>query len=151
MIQKNSCASSLNASDNHWRILLTQVPKAYLPRLGLNQDHQLLAALSGSIHGNKRRWSLIKKESFSIIEATEKLRHFLLSTQDSRLFTDHRNLIYVFNPTANDNDFKKYTLDKLCPSAMKLCAFRFMIEHIPGETNIWAEILLRWPHSTKEG
>jgi hypothetical protein len=26
-----------------------------------------------------------------------------------------------------------------------------MIEHIPGETNIWAEILLRWPHSTKEG
>ena len=76
-----------NASDNHWVILLTQVPKAFLSCSMLAQDHQPIAVLSWSFNGSERRLSVIAKETFSIIEASEKLRHFLLTTQNLRVFT----------------------------------------------------------------
>jgi len=61
-----------------------------------------------------------------------------------RLFTDHRNLIHVFDPIFRDNDFKKQLVDKLFRWASKLFAFKFVLENIPGESNIWADILSRW-------
>jgi len=87
---------------------------------------------------------VIKKEAFPFVEAVERLRHLLLRDEGFRLFTDHRNLICVFDPMLRDNDFKKQAVDKLCRWASKLFAFKYMIEHIPGESNIWADILSRW-------
>jgi len=87
---------------------------------------------------------VIEKEAFPIVEAVEILRHLLLRDEGFSLFTDHRNLIYVFDPILRDNDFKKQALDKLCRWASKLFAFKYVIEHIHGESNIWADILSRW-------
>ena len=33
--------------------------------------------------------------------------------------------------------------------AIKLSAFRYFIEHLPGEKNVWADILIRWAVTTK--
>jgi len=87
---------------------------------------------------------VIEKEAVPIAEAVERLRHLLLRDEGFRLFIDHRNLIYVFDPILRDNDFKKQAVDKLCRWASKLFAFKYVIEHIPGESNIWADILSRW-------
>jgi len=87
---------------------------------------------------------VIEKEAFPTVEAVEILRHLLLRDEGFSLFTDHRNLIYVFDPILRDNDFKKQALDKLCRWASKLFAFKYVIEHIHGESNIWADILSRW-------
>jgi hypothetical protein len=43
-----------------------------------------------------------------------------------------------------DNDFKKQPVHKLCRWASKLFAFKYAIEHIPGKSNIWADILSTW-------
>ena len=35
-------------------------------------------------------------------------------------------------------------MDKLCRWASKLQGFGYIIEHLPGEDNLWAEMLSRW-------
>jgi len=72
--------------------------------------HDPLAFLSGSFNATQRRWSFIDKEVFPIMESLDQLRHFLLSENQFRLFTDHRNLIFLFNATFKESDFKDLTM-----------------------------------------
>ena len=116
-----------NASDNHWVILLTQVPKAFLSCSMLAQDHQPIAVLSWSFNGSERRLSVIAKETFSIIEASEKLRHFLLTTQNLRVFT----LWYI-------------------KTSFTLCFPMHDREHF-GRLKYLGRFLSRWWHPTKAG
>jgi hypothetical protein len=92
----------------------------------------------------EKHWSVIEKAAFPSVEAVERLHHLLLTDEGFRLFTEHRNLIYVFDPILRDNDFKKQAVEKLCRWASKLFAFKYVIEHIPGESSIWADVLSRW-------
>jgi hypothetical protein len=78
------------------------------------------------------------------MESLDKLRHFLLSDNHFRSITDHRNHIFLFDPTFKEPDFKKETVDKLCRWASKLQGFRYIIEHLSGEDNLWADKLSRW-------
>jgi hypothetical protein len=121
------------------------MPKEDLDLDVLLQRHEPLAFLSGTFKRSQKHWSVIEKKTFPIVEAVERLRHLLLLRDEGlRLFTDHRNLIYVFDPILRDNDFKKQAVDKLCRWASKLFALKLVIEHIPGESSIWADILSRW-------
>ena len=47
--------------------------------------------------------------------------------------TDHRNLVYVFNPRFSDANLKKQIVDKLCRWVTKLNAFRYTVEHVSGQ------------------
>ena len=38
----------------------------------------------------------------------------------------------------------RHTSNKLTLWALKLSAYRFVIEHLPGERNLWADLLMRW-------
>jgi len=102
------------ASDFHWAIILTQIPKKQVKVSVHDQEHELLAFLSRSFNAIQRHWSIIEKQAFPIMESVDKFRHFLLSHNHFRLFPDHRNLIFLFEPTVKDSDFKKQTVDKLC-------------------------------------
>jgi hypothetical protein len=95
------------------------------------------------IQWTQRRCSIVDKEAFPIMESLDKLRHFVLSDNRFRLFTDHRNLIFLFDPTFKKWDFEKKTVDKLCRWASKLQEFRYIIEHLPGEDNLCADMLSR--------
>jgi len=70
---------------------------------------------------------VIEKETFPIIEAAERLRNIPLKDEGFRLFTDLRNLIKRARRCASN-----------------LFAYKYVIEHIPGESNIWADILSIW-------
>jgi hypothetical protein len=120
------------------------MPKGDLDLDVLVQRHEPLAFLRGTFNRSQKHWSVIEKEAIPIVQAVERLRHLLLRDEGFRLFTDHRNLIYVFDPILKDNDFKKKADEKLCRCASKLFAFKYMIEHISGELRIWADILSRW-------
>ena len=80
-----------DASDGHWGATLTQT---HPDQLGL----PIPAFLSGSLTKTQLRWSVIEKETFPIIEATDRFLHFLLFSNELTLFTDHHNLVYVLNP-----------------------------------------------------
>jgi hypothetical protein len=110
------------------------MPKEDLDLDVLVQRDEPLAFLSGTFNRSQKHCSMIEKEAFPIVEAVERLRHLLLRDEGFRLFTDHRNLIHVFDPILRDYDFKKQAVDKLCQWASKLFAFKYVFEHIPGES-----------------
>jgi len=82
-----------DARDFDWGIILTQVPKKQLKVSVHDQEHEPLAFLSGSLNATERRGSIIEQKAFPIKESLDKFRHFLLSENHFRFFTDHRNLI----------------------------------------------------------
>ena len=115
-----------------------------------NHEHETLAFLSGSFNATQRRRSIIEKEAFPIMESLDKLRHFVLSDNHFRLLTNNRHLVFLLDPTFKESDFKKQTVDKLCRWASKLQGFRYIIEHLPGEENLWADMPSRWiPNPSK--
>jgi hypothetical protein len=60
-----------------------------------------------------------------------------LNPNGFRLFTDHRNLVFVFHP----NGVKKSSTDRLARWAEALNGFRYVVEHINGISYVWADIL----------
>ena len=53
-------------------------------------SHEPLAFLSGSFKGSQLRWVTVDKEGFAIVSTFRRLGGV-------HIFTDHRNLTYIFN------------------------------------------------------
>jgi hypothetical protein len=84
------------------------------------------------------------------MEAMDRLRHVFVAGKLFRMFTDHRKLMHVFDPVTRNDYFRKQIADKLARWASRLYEYQFVIEHISGERNIWADMLSRWvPSETK--
>ena len=131
-----------DASKDSWSIMLTQIPTDQVSRLTQEQDHQPLAFLSGEFKGPQQRWAIVDKEFYPIVVAVTRLRHFLVRRKGFRVFTDHRNLVYILDPSGRT--VSKNVDDRLERWAMKLSGLFYIIEHISGEDNVWADMLTRW-------
>ena len=59
------------------------------------------------------------------------------------LYTDHRNLKYIFNPAGVVASVPKYTAQKLERWALLLLGYQYAIHDIAGELNVWADLLSR--------
>lgn len=112
------------------------------------QNHKPIAFLSGRFFRLAARWPIVEKEAFAIVEATHRLKYLLLRPGGFHLYTDHRNLVYIFNPHATDGTMARYHADKLQRWALSLMSFRYVIEHVPGEVNVWGDRLSRWGAGT---
>ncbi|POM73999.1 Hypothetical protein PHPALM_9094 [Phytophthora palmivora] len=53
----------------------------------------------------------------------------------------------MFNPAATDGAMQHYQADKLQHWAMTMTSYRYVIEHIRGSENVWADMLSRWGNS----
>ena len=63
-----------------------------------NMSHEPLAFLSGSFKGSQLRWATVDNEGFAIVNTFRSLEYLLWG--GVHIFTDHRNLTYIFNPEA---------------------------------------------------
>jgi hypothetical protein len=133
-----------DASQDSWGAALTQLEPEELQLPLAQQAHRPLAFLSGKFAGASSRWATIEKEAFAIVEATRRLEYLLLRPRGFRLYTDHRNLVYIFSPHAVDSAVSRYQADKLQRWSLSLTAFQYVIEHVPGEDNVWGDLLSRW-------
>ena len=52
--------------------------------------------------------------------------------------------MFIFNPEVTSVPLKQHTLDKLYRWVLKLSSVDYLIEHIPGQHNVWADMLSRW-------
>ena len=90
-----------DASECHWGSFVTQVvPDAEMDQTLPVEDmtHESLAFLSGTFKGSQMRWATIDKEEFAIVSTFRRLEHFWWN--GVHIFTDHRNLVYLFDPDA---------------------------------------------------
>ena len=60
------------------------------------------------------------------------------------VFSDHRNLTYIFNPEVCVTSVTKAMAQRLENWKAVLGQYRYAIEHIPGERNCWGDLLSRW-------
>lgn len=133
-----------DASESHWSGILTQVPYAQLHLPHADQDHEPLAFHSGRFSGAQVAWSTIEKEAFSVLATTER-SHWLASTPAGfDLFTDHNNLVFIFDPCAVVPNINQTTIRKVLRWAVRLSTYNYVCFHIKGDDNIWADLLTRW-------
>ncbi|GMF45200.1 unnamed protein product [Phytophthora fragariaefolia] len=124
--EKRLCVFT-HASDLHWGAVITQVPREHLSREFSEQKHEPLIMLSGSFSGAARRWAIVEKEAYAIVETCKRADYLVQRPDGFLLFTDHRNLWLIFAPTTVMASVPKYTADKLHRWAMILMGFRYEI------------------------
>lgn len=139
-----------DASESHWAAIFTQVPQSDKRKSLNDQKHEPLAFLSGAFTGSCAQWSVPEKEGFAVVEAMTKM-DFLTYGREVTIFTDHANLVYIYDPFGKNPGIARHTACKLMRWALKLSGFRYVIEHVSGDSNVWADMLTRWavgPKST---
>ena len=135
-----------DASEPYWSGVLTQVSLLDFESGKPPQDweHYPVGFVSGSFRGSSSRWTMPEKESYAIVASTIRLSHNLVACGEFSLFTDHKNLLYMLSPSRFNANVARHVVNKVQRWALRLAEFNFTIEHIPGESNVWADILTRW-------
>ncbi|KAG3060767.1 hypothetical protein PI125_g24834 [Phytophthora idaei] len=130
-----------DASATGYSIVVTQV-RCWDASLPVDeQRHELIVCKGGMFKHSELNWTVVEKEAFPIVKACHELYYLLLRPNGFRLYCDHANLAYIFAPNV---ELKKHVRDHLQRWAMRLCGLHYTIEHIPGEKNVWADIISRW-------
>ncbi|KAF0699577.1 Aste57867_9865 [Aphanomyces stellatus] len=133
-----------DASDKFWGAVATQVPPSDLDKPLEEQRHEPLAFISGTFAGASVRRPIVEKEAYAVVEACKRLDYLIVRPGGFRLFTDHRNLVYMFNPRGSNGTLAKYQADKLQRWALVMSTFPYTIECLPGDVNVWGDLLSRW-------
>ena len=106
---------------------------AYLFQLDRDGKEQPIGFMSQALHDAQLRWSTFEQEAFAIHEALKKFQYLLRDVQFT-LRTDHRNLLYLNDSGASD---------KVLRWKLDIQQFDFLVEHIPGEQNVVADLYSR--------
>ncbi|GMF55194.1 unnamed protein product [Phytophthora fragariaefolia] len=130
-----------DASDVGYAVIVTQAADFDPKKPATEQQHRLIHCTSGTFTGSQCNWTVIEKEAYPIVVACDKLDYLLLRPTPFRMYCDHRNLIHIFAP---HESVKKHIRGKLLRWAMKLMNYCYVVEHVPGPDNVWADMISRW-------
>jgi len=136
MIQCVFCDASYNCSSG----MVTQIPAEDSDKSVSQQRHELLGFVGHRFNGSELNWATVDKEAFAIVDTLRKLTYVLHMPRPFRIYTDHRNLISIYNP----KKCSKQSAERLIRWGVEIREFNFTIHHIPGEDNVWADLLSRW-------
>jgi hypothetical protein len=130
-----------DASDFAWGAVLFQLEIFDDAKLLKDQDLQPLSMLSGCFKAAQLNWSTPEKEAYAIVESVERLRYLLLRPNGFIILTDHKNLVFNYDP----NSFKRLNVRaRLDRWILRLRGYRYEIKHIAGQENLWSDLLSRW-------
>lgn len=102
-----------DASEEHWASVVTQCNPHDL-RNPLNmQIHQPLAFLGGSFNSTQRNWTTFEQEVFAVFMNFEKMDYMFTCENDIHIFTDHRNLLFVFSAHAIAPTLGRHVVNKV--------------------------------------
>ena len=133
-----------DASEYAWGAILTQIPEEDLVRPVHLQRHEPLNFLGGYFKASSFNWSILEKEAYALVESCVRLEYLLIRDKGFKIFADHKNLLFLFDPSYRPTNLKKFTVAKLERWSLRLHALPFSIEHIDGVKNVWADLLSRW-------
>lgn len=132
-----------DASDDHWSAIFAQCPNSALDTNVKDRPYEPLAFISGSFKSHSAKWSTPEKEGFAIVEAMTRMDYLTLGRL-VHIFTDHHNLLTMYDPSGAGTSLPQYAINKLMRWAIRMSSFNYVIEHIPGDDNVWADMLSRW-------
>ena len=100
--------------------------------------------MGGPLKGAELNRSTFEQEAYAIFQVFEKLDYLFMEKQPVHVSTDHRNPVFVFAPLALEPALGGHIISKVQRWALFLSRFIYVIEHIDGCSNIFADILTRW-------
>ncbi|KAF0776094.1 hypothetical protein AaE_000206, partial [Aphanomyces astaci] len=109
-----------------------------------DQRHQPLAFISGSFSGASARWPIVEKGAYAVVESCKRLDYLVVRAGGFRLFTGHRNLVCIFNPSGSNATMAKYQADKLQRLSLVMSTVPYTIKCVSGDANVWGDLLSRW-------
>lgn len=133
-----------DASGAHWAAVVTQCDASCLGKEIEDQMHQPLAFLGSLFNDTQQHWSTFEREAYAIFQSFEKMDYMFACEEDIHIFTDHRNLLFVFNTLALKPMLGRHIVNKVQRWALFLSRFMYSIEHIAGERNVAADMMTRW-------
>ena len=102
------------------------------------QEHDgnqvIVAAASSTFSATEQKWSATEREAYGILWSLEKFQ-YLLKGRSFVVLTDHKSLCYI-----DETEFKNA---KICRWQDRLSNFRFVVQYIEGEKNVFADMLSR--------
>lgn len=113
------------ASDNHWAVMAAQCSHDDLNKPSVEEAHQALAFLTSTFS---------VKEAFAVVQAFRKLDYLLTCDVTTRIFTNHQNMLFVFNPFCMEPSLGQNKILKVVRWAPFLSPFTYRFEHIPGDS-----------------
>ncbi len=108
------------------------------------QRHAPLAFLSGRFDKTQLGCSVLEKEAYAVMNTLDRMHWLVATPAGLYLYTDHNNLIFLFDPLAVVEDMSQSSLRKVLRWAVKLSVYNYTCYHIKGEENVWADLLTRW-------
>ena len=105
-------------------------------------SHEPSGFLGGTYCGSQQRWATVDKEGFAIVSTNRHLEYSLW--RGVRIYTDHRNLAYIFEPEACVSSMPKTAAQRLENWKMMLAQYDYTTMHISGERNCWGGLLSQW-------
>lgn len=85
-----------------------------------------------------------EKEIFAIYQACAILYYMLTAERDKHVFSDHRNLLFVYSHVAVEKGIGRHFINKVQRWTLYLSRLMYTIEKIEGEGNVTAVVLTRW-------
>ncbi len=104
------------------------------------QRHESIAFFGSDFKNSELNWTTFETEALAIFQTFKRVE-FL------RVFTDHCNVLFVFAPLALEPSSGRHIVSKVQRWASLLSLFDYIIEHVSGEENVFADILTRWARS----
>ena len=105
----------------------------------LSQDDHPVLFASRKLTAAESNYSNIEREALAVIWACQRLEHFLVGKKFS-IQTDHKPLVYIFDPTQS---LKTDISQRLMRFSLKMMRFDYEIKHLPGKQNNVADLLSR--------
>jgi hypothetical protein len=134
-----------DACDTGWGAILTQRPVTHRDKPWADQLHEPLAFLSKAWDTAAAKYSTTDQEAMAIFLSVKRLSPMMHAegVADTFIMTDHANLVYLFDVAAR-GPVPTYTADRLERAACYLQRHLYVIKHIDGASNLWADLLSRW-------
>ena len=95
---------------------------------------KIIAVASHTFNATERNWSTTEREAYAIKWAITKFDYFLRS-RPFVVLTDHRSLTYLDQREFNNAKIRRWQEEISC--------YKFVLEYVEGESNVWADMLSR--------
>ena len=136
-----------DANDQFWTILITQCKDGdeLLPWAEQVGKHKPLLFESGRFRKAQLHWHTVSQEGFPFGEKLFEWKHWVNGGKyDTALFTDHKNLLAIFDNQARPESCTKSNRKRLDRWAERMQTLRYRIYHIDGDENRHADLGTRW-------
>ena len=133
-----------DASRTGWAGVITQrhPDDADLPIL--QQRHRPLAFYSGAFRGAQLNYAILDQEAYAVISTLDKGAYLLLGRPRFTLYVDNQVLSFIFSANPATAASNRQIADRLARWVVRLRAYSYDVVHIPGDTNVTADMLSRW-------